>query len=331
MKAEELIVIVGSAHLDIIADYGRKETKKIDKIGQLKFSVGGTSFNIATILAKDGRNVALLTGLNPKSFSSKWILDKFKENNIQDNLVYSDESLKESGFIALRKDGKLVTAVTSSNITDITLPLVKLEKKIKKSIAVVVDCNLSTFQLDQVISIANRNNVFIFVAGVSDSKISRIKAINQDRVINVISMNEGEAKKLISSSLNILKITGPSSKKICGELLAEMIVITRGEKGCSILSRDGLTKHFPAPEVEGIKSTTGSGDALLAGIVSYYCERGKRLAPTPTIYWGISDRIFDDHYSCNLYQLKCCRDSFCHALIPYIVSRGASRLPLYCN
>ena len=29
----------------------------------------------------------------------------------------------------------------------------------------------------------------------------------------------------------------------------------------------------------------------------------------------------------SLYQLKCCRDSFCHALIPYIVSRGASRLP----
>lgn len=77
----------------------------------------------------------------------------------------------------------------------------------------------------------------------------------------IIFMNEAESKQ-ICHAFNLDHISFLSGK---GE--TEVVVITKGKNGAVYFTADGRSESVPAYKVREIVSTTGSGDAFIAGFL----------------------------------------------------------------
>lgn len=118
---DDYILVVGATHPDIFADYETDQEDRIDKIGEITYSIGGTAYNIAVNIARNYVDVALFTIIKKDSLFAGPILDRLEANRVNTSFVETSEYIPESGFIGIREEGRLVSAVTASGITDVSL------------------------------------------------------------------------------------------------------------------------------------------------------------------------------------------------------------------
>jgi len=265
------VLVIGSAHLDILADYTDDTKNNIDKIGSIKIALGGSAYNIAINLGLHNYNVSILTILKTGSLSGKLIKDSLEGKGVNTDYISYCDFISESGFVAQRLSGKLESAVSSSTIDQVVLNEGKLKESIKKSSAVVLDCNLSKEQILQIINIAKKYNIPLMVSSVSESKVNRAIYIKTEYSLNYLlfSTNSVEAKKYFEWDT---KIDKNEIIDFCNFYKSEFVVVTNGKNGYSIFEHKGNRFDFKAPQVPIIKSELGAGDALLAAICGHYAE-----------------------------------------------------------
>ena len=63
------ILVIGSAHIDILADYNQETENDINKEGDILIGIGGVGFNIAANLAYHGLSSKLYTVIKANSYS----------------------------------------------------------------------------------------------------------------------------------------------------------------------------------------------------------------------------------------------------------------------
>jgi sugar/nucleoside kinase (ribokinase family) len=264
------ILVIGSAHIDILADYDKKCAKHLDKIGDLNLTIGGSAYNIAVNLGQHNFDVALYTFLKKDSLSAKVIREAAKTNNIKCNFIHFSHQLPESGYVAHRNEGKLVSAVSCINIDKVAFNLSDLKKAIRSVEIVVIECNLSKLQISQIIEISRKEKKRLFVSSVSESKIDRAVSVlpnYNSYIYEVLSMNAKEAQEIIDDFDQCnekFKV-----RCLCRQLRSSNVIITHGRKGYSIFTKKGDRYKFPAPKADVIKSEIGSGDALLAAVCAH--------------------------------------------------------------
>jgi len=258
----EYILVVGAAHPDIFADYRKSQEDRVDKPGELKYSIGGTAYNIAVNLGQHHQNVALYTFIRSESLFTDLIINRLEENGVRTDFVQRHDYMPESGFVALRKEGKLVSAVTASGITQVAFDRLHIKSAIKDAAFVVADCNLDEHQLNLIIDIANNLDKKILVSGVSESKAKRIQ--NNEKNISLFSLNDEETNSLIGKS----NYQHSDLCEACSDFNIEQMVVTQGKDGYLVVDQDTVT-HHPAPKINNVVSTSGTGDAFLAGICHY--------------------------------------------------------------
>lgn len=236
----------------------------MDKIGSILYSVGGTAYNIAINLAQSGVPVSLLTVLKKNSFSSTWICERLKSTGVDFDLIDFSEKVRESGFVALRTDGVLNTAVTSTAVGEHSFPPHLIDQAVLNARIVVIDCNLATDQMSLLLNCAMKHNRPTVVAAVSDSKVLRLLQLEDHQLIDVVGLNELELKTAIGDK------AVHRGKDACKRLHAKHVVVSEGKDGYRVLSTAGHSRHYPAPQVDIIHSASGAGDALLSGLVEYW-------------------------------------------------------------
>lgn len=268
------ILIIGSAHIDIIADFSQEQANFKDKIGKLQYSVGGTAYNIAVNLSNNYYKVALFTYLRKDSLVSPMVLQRIKDSKIDDRFLHFDEGLPESGFIAHRLGGRVVSAVSSMSIDSVRLDEGELAHAIEGACFVVADCNLSAVQLSLVTKHAAEKNKRIFVSGVSEGKVKRLSDVkvprNNPHPFEVLAMNTGEARAILG---NLVDQNGRETvREICKKSKSRYVVVTQGKDGFSVYFDAGDKRSFPAPAVSNLVSATGAGDALMAAVCAHAYE-----------------------------------------------------------
>jgi pseudouridine kinase len=264
-QKQDYVLVVGAAHLDVIADYKSANQNRLDKIGQLRYSVGGTGYNITINLGQAGVPVAFLTILKKKGFSSTWIRERLESTRINTEFVELSERISESGFVAIRQDGHLETAVTSSAIGEHAFPVEVLDDAVKRSRFVVMECNLAVDQMALLLESARRHSKPISVAAVSDSKVLRLLEIGEHQPFDLVALSEHELSAVFGGK----DVDDPAI--ICSRLKTKQAIVTGGENGYALLTAGGVTKRYGAPKVDSVVSTTGAGDALLAAVlVNWY-------------------------------------------------------------
>ena len=255
------IIVFGGVHIDILADYNKKDKVRIDRVGELHYSIGGTAYNIAYNLSEKKKKVYLFSVLNKNSYSTLWIIRETKNTRIKTLFQIDHSTYTENGFVAIRQDGNLERAVTSSYLSKAELNPKLLEKYCKNKDIAVIDCNFESHQMATIVKFCNSHNLLIMIAATSDSKVKRISPILNNYVIDVVTMNEIEA----CSFFCIKKIDNLTVDMIPKNL--SNLVITLGAKGHLIYS-NGEISFFEAPHISEVVSTSGAGDALSAAIVS---------------------------------------------------------------
>ena len=277
------ILVVGAAHPDIFADYERSQADYVDKVGELQYSIGGTAYNIAINLGQKYTDVALYTYIKKDSIFADLITRRLERNGVKTDFVQYSSHIPESGFVGIREDGDLVSAVTASGLTKVTFNERALETAIEGAALVVLDCNLSEKQIGLTLEIANKHNKKTIVSGVSESKSLRVK--NARANITLFAINYEEACHFFDCT----DITPEKLSAFQTEHDIENIVVTNGNDGYMVADASGTT-NYTAPQVDHVVSSSGAGDALLAGICHTVYEKGD-------LQWDLADDKISEYIS----------------------------------
>lgn len=274
--ANSKILLFGSAHVDILADYYPDTKNDINKTGTLQIGIGGVGYNITINLGINGYNSSLYTVLKSNSLSAKLIRESFESRHISTSHLFYENCSTESGYVAQSLSGKLETGVTSTIVDLVTFIEPNLEKAISKSDIVVIDCNLSRYQISQVVSISQRYKKPIFASSVSESKVERaLIPKNDDNFCFIVFFING----LEASQPNFPKWKDVNSthaiSAICSFYNSENVIITNGILGFSVFSSDGMRRDYPAVTMPKVVSELGAGDALAAATIAYYAKHNK--------------------------------------------------------
>lgn len=260
-------LVIGSVNLDVMAEFHPEDKNIIDKVGKVKYSIGGTAYNIAHNIAKHGFKVSLVSFLKEDSFITHYVLEKLKRNKISIDFIEIDKEINESSFVSLNCNGELISAVSSTSINHGRLNYAKISEGIKSSSMVIMDCNMDPHQINKILEISKTFHVPTTISGVSEEKVIKIKnlEIRDSFPLAIISMNKKEFEALGM----------PLDCQICQKLKASYLIITDGVNGFEIYSINKESpKIFPAVNVKNFKSSSGAGDALLASVCIKFVEGG---------------------------------------------------------
>lgn len=266
------VLVIGAAHIDVMADFRSALDGRVDKAGEVRYSVGGTAYNIAVNLGQDSVPVAIVCVLKQNSFSSVWIRERLIRANVGSEYVELSPSIAESGFVGLRRDGKLASAVTASAVENHTFDIERLRSATDQAAIVVAECNLDVVQLGNVIALAQAKGKPVAVAAVSDTKIERLLRLRPDRDLDLVIMNQAE---LDATGLALDTSDPASVALVCRALHTRCAVVTRAAAGHVALDADGRVQTFAAVAPSTIASSSGAGDALLAGILAHWQRNGR--------------------------------------------------------
>lgn len=287
------ILVIGAAHLDVVADYSDEEVV-LDKRGTLNLSLGGTAYNIATNLCDKKFKISLLTALNTQSISGEIIHRTLKRLNINTDFVIDAPLNWESGFVALTKKHVIQSAVSSTLIERVAITD-KIEKAVSATNVIVIDCNLSRLQIQNIVNIAAQRHP-LFVCAVSEIKMREATEIHTTNPYpyEFFFMNNLEA-------IDFLKFKGKNGswksmvnkdevKELCSLFKSKNVVITNGSIGYKIFSYNGDFIDCQVNPMDS-KYSLGAGDALVAAVVDHYVTNKGKMD------WNICQTLINDYTS----------------------------------
>ena len=295
MGSNDYVLVIGSAHVDVIGDFNHTEADRIDKEGKLLYAVGGVGFNIAINLRQTGVSIptALYTILKQNSFSADWIMNRLETDKVIQNYVQQDPDIHESGFVAHTMEGALKSAVSSMAIEHWVFTDETLVEAIGGAKLVVLDCNLSHERLQLILSKTCTAGKPVVVEGVSESKARRVLEVELEGVskpIGLFVVNQVEAECVFGKARlagviqdaadkaaaqgaeqPCVSVKCEEAKKLCHEAKAWNIVVTMGQEGHIALSYDGKVTLCTTPKIVQQKdgSSLGAGDAFCAAITDW--------------------------------------------------------------
>ena len=284
------ILVVGSAHLDVIGNFENDET--VDKRGRITFSIGGTAFNIATNLALHGCRAFLYTYLDKSSFIARAIVHQVHLNRIHTKYVFrqkmlSGVELAPGGFIAHRdaRTKDLVAAVTATSVDqcdfcDDPREAKRMRGAIMKAKVVAADCNVTQATLKFVIETAKQNGKTVVICGVSQSKLLRFFNLDLSPTtpVDVLISNALEFEYGCNSAMMDFApvralISGGAAdqsaiRSLCQRLRARFLIVTSPASYAIIASSGEATLYkSPTLQPDEVVSWTGAGDAVAAAVI----------------------------------------------------------------
>jgi hypothetical protein len=213
------IVAVGSVNLDIFGDYEREGFggRTVDRPGRITFAVGGSAYNVAANIARRRIGVRLISVLAENSLITGLVKKRIQAAGIRSGIIVHPRSGRavgahpgggsggESGFVAIRENGGVVSAVSSMAIDEVHFTEAKKVAKdvesyrsvrklcrkvvggIKRAEIVVIDANVSArslhFASERVALYRHRQpGKLLFLSGVSEAKLKRAVDVLRDPV-----------------------------------------------------------------------------------------------------------------------------------------------------
>lgn len=188
------VLVIGSAHLDIVADFDRKTEMNLDKIGELLFSVGGAAYNIAANLAINDCEVSVLSILKRNSLTGHVIANHLRKRRIGCQFLFEREDIPESGFIAHTCDHRLRSAVSCVAIEHSPIPDKLLDAATHWAEVVAIDTNLSVESIKKIALKCFSEKKPVYACCVSESKVSRLfRRFEGDQpLFQIVTMNNAE-------------------------------------------------------------------------------------------------------------------------------------------
>jgi len=259
------VICMGSFHWDEIALSSNLLEKGDDSPGTVHKNPGGVAFNLAKTMTEFGIPVLLASILGDDAEGQELL-------NIAESLGINCELLcevpeKTGRYVAIEDPGGLVAAIADCDTLERNEDalLFRLKNWIASSAGnmdisrVVVDCNLSSHFMENLLNARYFNNYPINIASASNHKIDRLS--NFELNLNTtLYLNRLEAIGFLAGQKN----KGFDTKEIIQNLLGryKRVILTDG--GNKIIDADGSNVIGFTPLTIQPHRITGAGDYFMA-------------------------------------------------------------------
>lgn len=258
------LLVVGAALVDFIGHYRTDGADIRNHAGNVRITVGGAAFNIATNIAVRNAAKCCLFSYCPTGSVSAQIIRSVCEAIELGNkwIPGTGTSTDEPAYVALLCDEKLDRGVTSSPIEHAALfDTGELEAAVKRCNMVAIETNLNGDQIRILNRLAHRYNKPVCCMVVSDAKATRITGHGFSKPFDLVSLNADEAAAI---GFNIYDPPNAQSTGICDIVNAKTVIVTDGERGFIVFKMGFAPQQVPALENLTRVNELGAGDALFA-------------------------------------------------------------------
>ncbi|MCC8382019.1 PfkB family carbohydrate kinase [Xenorhabdus sp. PB30.3] len=256
-------VTVGASNMDITSFTSTELLKKDSNPGKTKYTLGGVGRNIAHNIATLKNESYLISVFGDDSHGKRL----FRETRaVGVDLAHShklNDERTSTYHSIIGSNGELQNAVSDMDIVKQLTPelLIQSQSLIERAGILIIDCNLTENTLEWLLK--HSGNTPVFVDPVSSYKAGIIR--NWLSYIHTIKPNRLEAEELSG-----IKIDSIENARLATSWFHEQgvhrVVLSMGAEGVYYSERDYVSGHSPAIPVN-IVNTTGSGDAMIAGLV----------------------------------------------------------------
>lgn len=256
------VVVIGGCNLDIQGAPLAPGRAKESLPGKVTMAPGGAARNIAENLARLGNAVRLISAVGADAAGQR-ILTACAEAGVDVSSVCRLHDKPTSVYLSiLDHHNELVRAINDMHIIEQMNPELMSEEfaGLSDCQALVFDVNLPPETLKCLFDLQLKPP--IFVDCVSASKVVRLKPYLGK--VHCLKPNIAEAELLWGKTIKDDKGLGQCADWLHGQGVAQ-VFISLGRKGL-LASADGQ-RLLVSPKPTKVVSSSGSGDALLAGLV----------------------------------------------------------------
>ena len=250
--------------------------------GEIHCAAGGVARNVSENLARLAVDVRLITVVGDDVFGAR-LRDETCQVGVNVDAMRTLPGQRTASYVAIHGPaGDLAVAVNDMAILECLTPaaLEPYATLLERASCIVLDCNLTAQSLDWLMD--RFKTLPIFVDGVSVVKCTKVVAMLG--WIHTLKVNLFEAQ-----ALSGLPGESIDSARRCARRLHEMgarqVVVSLGAEGVCWCDADGVVGYQSASSGLEIVSTTGAGDALLAGLVQAHLQ-GKTLPDA--VQWAVA-------------------------------------------
>jgi len=256
-------VVVGGANMDVAASSDAPFIPADSNIGKIRCAPGGVARNVAENLARLGQRVHFVSVVGDDAFGRS-VLETTRLSGVDVSAVCCLTDYSTSTYLSLHgPDGDMAVAVNDMGILEQLGPelLAPHEALLCGAAAVVLDTNLTASAMEWLLLRVKKAHCF--VDGVSVVKCQ--KTVPYLAYIQTLKLNALEAHALTG-----MQVSKPDQARSAALNLhqrgVQQVVISMGAQGVVWCDADAKTGHLQSNAI-AVVSTSGAGDALLAGIV----------------------------------------------------------------
>jgi pseudouridine kinase len=269
------VLVVGGANMDVGARTDHPMLAGDSTPGHIHHAPGGVGRNIAENLARLGVAVQLATLVGDDAFGAQLVASTATAG-VDMALTQRVAGLRTATYLSLHgPDGDMALAVNDMAILEQLTPNwceVHLPVAIVPHLQ-LLDCNLPEATLAHLLE----RDATSVVDTVSVAKCERLRPW-MSRVA-LLKCNRLEAEALTQCPTGTVDQALQAAQTLV-RMGARRSVVTLGADGVCWCDQDGYA-HFRAARGVPVVSTTGAGDAMLAGVVAAL-QRGESLAQSVT-------------------------------------------------
>jgi pseudouridine kinase len=265
------VLVVGGANMDVGARTDRALLAGDSTPGTIHHAPGGVGRNIAENLARLGVAVQLASLVGDDAFGAQLVATTTAAG-VDMALTRRLAGSRTATYLSLHgPDGDMALAVNDMAILEQLTPAwcAAHLPDVNTTSLQLLDCNLPDATLAYLLS----RDVSSVVDTVSVAKCERIRPCLSR--VSLLKCNRLEAQALTQLPADTVAQALEAARALV-RLGAQRCVITLGADGVCWCDEDGQADFRPARDVP-VVSTTGAGDALLAGVAAAW-QRGQSLA-----------------------------------------------------
>lgn len=271
----QTVLVVGGANMDVGARTDRPLLAGDSTPGHIHHAPGGVGRNIAENLARLGVAVQLATLVGDDAFGAQLVASTAAAG-VDMALSQRVAGLRTATYLSLHgPDGDMALAVNDMAILDALTPNWCADHLPAAAAASVLllDCNLPAATLAYLLA----QDITSVVDTVSVAKCERLRPWLSR--VALLKCNRLEAHAMTGCPTDTV-VQALEAAQALVRLGAQRSVVTLGADGVCWCDQEGQA-HFRAARGVQVVSTTGAGDALLAGVVAAL-QRGQTLAQAVT-------------------------------------------------
>lgn len=260
------IVCIGAANLDLLGTPGGPLDERRSTPGHIRRAAGGAARNVAENLVRRGLEASLVTvvGRDP---AGEFLLEQAQSVGIDTTLAHESTTGRTSTYMAILDE----SGDTRLAINDMEILAEMRSDHVDRAIALadpglplVVDSNLLAATLERIA--ANPAVGPLFVDSVSPAKAPRITAILGN--IHTLKTSLDDVRALADAPLRDSRAAAAWLR----DRGVKRVFVTRGAHGVSYAHADAADGTRRPRGKSKVVSTSGAGDAFLAGLVFAYVD-----------------------------------------------------------